>query len=147
MRSTTAADPRLKKRSTNNKSSLQEVEHQHHHVGGKRRRRNIDQEAAATSSQELHVSLQAEQEALAKHRVLAGALLTEELQQTFANQQLRAKSVEIKASIDALQVSIDLHNNPADVKKLQEASRDLLSITPLPRPTSWQVTQVKQDLL
>lgn len=58
MRSTTAADPRLKKRSTNNKSSLQEVEHQHHHVGGKRRRRNIDQEAAATSSQELHVSLQ-----------------------------------------------------------------------------------------
>jgi hypothetical protein len=59
----------------------------------------------------------------------------------------RWKALEIKANIDALQVSIDLHNNPADVKKLQEASRDLRSITPLPRPTSWQVTQVKQDLL
>jgi hypothetical protein len=143
MRSSTAEDPRLKKRSTNNKFSSQE-----HHVGGKRRiGRNIDQEAAATSSKELHVSLQAEQEALAKDRLLAGALLTGELQQTFADQQLRAKSVEIKAHIDTLQASIDVHNNPADVKKLRQATRDLREITPLPRPTSWQAKQMKQDLL
>ena len=135
-------DPRLKERTTNNKISSQE-----HHVGGKRRiGRNIDQEATATSSKELHVSLKAEQEAFAKDRFLEGALLTGELQQTLAGQQLRAKSVDIKAHIAALQASIDVHKNPADVTSLREAKRDLRAITPLPQPASWQVTQAKQAL-
>ena len=142
MRSSTAEDPRLKKRSTNNKFSSQE-----HHVGGKRRiGRDIDRKAAATSSKELHVSLKAEQEAFAKDRFLEGALLTEELQQTLAGQQLRAKSVEIKAHIAALQASIDVHNNSADVTSLLKAKRDLRALTPLPQPASWQVTQAKQAL-
>ena len=144
MRSTTAADPRLKERSTNNKSNISSQEH---HVGGKRRiGRNIDKQAAATSSKELHVSLQVEQEAFAKQRLLEGTLLTGELQQTFAGQQLRAKSVDIKAHIAALQASIDVHKNPADVTSLREAKRDLRAITPLPQPASWQVTQAKQYL-
>ena len=144
MLSTAASDPRLMRSTKNNKFSSQEVEHQHHYVGGKRQiGRNIDQQMEATSSQELHASLQAEQESLAKDRASTGALLTTELHQTLANQQLRGQAVEIKAYIDALQVSIDLHNNPADVNKLREASRNLRSIIPLPRPTSWQVTQVK----
>ena len=143
MRSHKAEDPRLKRRTTNNKFSSQE-----HHVGGKRRiGRNIDKEAAATSSKELHVSLQVEQEAFAKDHLLEGALLTGELQQTFAGQQLRAKSVDIKAHIEALQESIDVHNNPADVTSLRKAKRDLRALTPLPQPASWQVKQAKQALL
>jgi len=133
MLSSAVSDPRLK-RSNNNKVTLQEVEHQHHYVGGKRRiGRNIDQQLAATSSQELDASLQAEQESLAEARASTGASLTTELQQALTNQQLRGQAVEIKAYIAALQVSIDLHNNPADVVKLRDASRNLRSITPLPQ--------------
>ena len=141
-------DPTLKERTTNNKK----ISSQEHHVGGKRRiGRDIDRKAAATSSKELHVSLKAEQEAFAKDRFLEGALLTGELQQTFAGQQLRAKSVDIKAHIAALQASIDVHNNPADVTSLLKAKRDLRALTPLPQPASaqpasWQVTQAKQYL-
>ena len=141
MRPSTAEQ--LKQRSSiNNKFSSQE-----HHVGGKRRiGRDIDRQAAATSSKDLHVSLKAEQEAFAKDRFLQGSLLTEELQQTLAGQQLRAKSVDIQAHIAALQASIDVHNNSADVTSLLKTKRDLRALTPLPQPASWQVTQAKQSL-
>jgi len=96
--------------------------------------------------EELDARLQAEQGSLAIVQASTGTLLTSELQQALANQQLRGQAAEIKAYIDALQASVDLHNNPADVSKLRDANYRLRSITPLPRPTSWQVAQVKQHL-
>ena len=136
----------LKKRSrNNNKINTQEVEN--HFAGGKRRigrSKDIDQEAVATSSKELDAKLQAEQLSFAKEKVSTGISLTTELEKALANQQHQGQTAEIKAHIDALQISVALHNRTADVIQLQEANRKLRSITPLPRPTSWQVKQVKQ---
>ena len=136
----------LKKRSRdNNKTDKQEVEH--HHAGRKRRigrSKNIDQEAVATSSKELDAKLQVEQLSFAKEKVSSGISLTTELEEVLANQQRQEQKADIEANIDALQISVSLHNRTADIIQLQEANRKLRSITPLPRPTSWRVKQGKQ---
>ena len=136
----------LNKRSRdNNKTDKQEVEH--HHAGRKRRigrSKNIDQEAVATSSKELDAKLQVEQLSFAKEKVSSGISLTTELEEVLANQQRQEQKADIEANIDALQISVSLHNRTADIIKLQQANRKLRSITPLPRPTSWQVKQGKQ---
>ena len=161
----------LKKRSrNNNKTDKQEVEHHHagskrriergkdidqpavaevenHNAGGKRRigrSKDIDQEAVATSSKELDAKLQVEQLSFAKEKVSTGISLTTELEEVLANQQRQEQKADIEANIDALQISVSLHNRTADIIQLQEANRKLRSITPLPRPTSWQVKQGKQ---
>jgi hypothetical protein len=136
----------LKKRSRdNNKTDKQEVEH--HHAGRKRRigrSKNIDQEAVATSSKELDAKLQVEQLSFAKEKVSSGISLTTELEEVLANQQRQEQKADIEANIDALQISVSLHNRTADIIKLQQANRKLRSITPLSRPTSWQVKQGKR---
>ena len=116
MHSAAVFDPRLKRSRHNNKVDTQEVEHQHHYAGGKRRigrRTDIDQQAAATSSKELDASLQAEQLSFAREQASTGIPLTPELQQALANQQLQGQAAEIRAHIDALQISVALQNRTA----------------------------------